>query len=830
MLYLDNHTTFDLWLKQRRRSLGLTRKELAERVGCSAITIVKIEAGERRPSRQIAELLADALNIPPGERDAFVEFARVGSRTPVAGNALLPVQDRVLSRPAPRQRPNNLPAQRTTFIGRREEVEAVVHLLRRPGTRLLTLNGPPGIGKTRLSLQASAEMLDDFANGVFFVPLAPASDPDLVLPTIAQALGVRDSGDQPLADALKSYLRARQMLLVLDNFEQVTAAAPVVGELLSAAPELKIMVTSREVLRLYGEQDFPVPPMAVPGTEQVNGNWTHYEALQLFSERASNAKYSFLMTSEDMRLATEICARLDGLPLAIELAAARVRDLSLGEMLAKIGDRLALLAHGPVDLPPRQRTLRGAISWSYDLLSESEQRVFRRMSIFVGGSTPEAAEKVIVGSEAEDGGSSGMLASLVAKNLLKRETDGEERYWMLETIRDYASEQLTGSGESDELRQRHAEYYMAFVEQAEVELQGRDQVAWLGRLDREYPNVRSALTWSQGQDGLRELGLRMAGALGKFWETRGYISEGRSMLAGVLSGMAEGEATPVAGKALSAAGRLALYPGDFQAARVSFEKSLAISRLLGNKPGIANALNNLGVVAQAQGENETARAAFAEALAIRRELGDKAGIANSLNSLGTLAVTMSDYASAVALTEEGLQIRRELGHKYGIMLSLANLGDARRLEGNYEAASELLEECLSMSQEAGNKPMIANALHTLGHVAQRCEDWARAAQFFSDSLKVYQELSEKPGIAECLAGLAELAAQKGEPERAARLFGAVDSILQDTGFHLSLLDRTEYERGIAAARAQISEEAWNSEWQHGSAMELEDVIAFALRR
>ncbi|HYO50950.1 MAG TPA: helix-turn-helix domain-containing protein, partial [Chloroflexia bacterium] len=357
MLYLDNHTTFDSWLKQRRRSLGLTRKELAERVGCSAITIVKIEAGERRPSRQIAELLADSLDIPPGERAAFVEFARVGSHAP-AGNTLLPVQDRVLSRPAPRQRPNNLPAQRTTFIGRREEVEAVVSFLQRPGTRLLTLNGPPGIGKTRLSLQASAEMLDDFANGVFFVPLAPVSDPDLVLPAIAQALGVRESGDQPLADALKSYLRARQMLLVLDNFEQVTAAAPVVGELLSAAPELKIIVTSREVLRLYGEQDVPVPPMAVPGAEQVNGNWTHYEALQLFSERASNAKYGFRMTSEDVRLATEICARLDGLPLAIELAAARVRDLSLGEMLTKIGDRLALLAQGPVDLPPRQRTLR----------------------------------------------------------------------------------------------------------------------------------------------------------------------------------------------------------------------------------------------------------------------------------------------------------------------------------------------------------------------------------------------------------------------------------------------------------------------------------------
>jgi predicted ATPase/transcriptional regulator with XRE-family HTH domain len=884
MLHINNHTTFHSWLKQRRRTLGLTRKELADRVGCSAITIVKIEAGERRPSRQIAELLADSLDIPPGEREAFVEFARVGSRALSARNALLPVPDEVLLRLA--QRPNNLPAQRTTFIGRREEVTAVVSLLRRPGTRLLTLNGPPGIGKTRLSLQVGAQMLDDFANGVFFVPLAPVSDPDLVPPAIAQALEVRDSGDQPLVDTLKSYLRARQMLLVLDNFEQVTAAAPVVGELLSAAPELKIMVTSREVLRLYGEQDFPVPPMAVPSTqEHVNGNWTQYEALQLFSERAGTAQYGFSMSAEEVRLAAQICAHLDGLPLAIELAAVRVRDLPLGEMLAKIGDKLALLAQGPVDLPPRQRTLRGAIGWSYDLLSESERTVFRHLSVFAGGCTSEAAHEAIAGQSNMQGSQAGMvpptavglratLLSLVVKNLLRLEgTNEAPRYVMLETVRDYAREMLAESGEASGLERWHVAYYLEMAERAAPELKGTQQAAWLAKLETEHDNLRaalaSALRWRDA-----ETALRFGTALWKFWLGRGYLSEGSRWLSLALSledgSSATGGNTLKLARvgAIKGAGNMAFSMDNYEGARELYEEglrlskevddklsmgqllnnlslveltasrydrvlalceeSLALKREIGDKEGIAATLGNLALMAQDRGNYAWAHSLQEESYAIRMELGDKRSIAIAMNGLGASTLALGDPSAARLLHEQGVLIGEELGDKFVAALSLINLGEVARYEGRYEEAASYNERAEAIDRELGHAQDLAIVLHNMAQIARHQGDSAKAIALLQESLGIRNESGNKRGIIECLAALGGAAADEGQYERAARLLGAADCLAKVTGFRLYPVDHAAYESGVERSRSHMGDAAFPRAWEQGGAMALEEAIALAL--
>ncbi|HEX9989416.1 MAG TPA: tetratricopeptide repeat protein [Chloroflexia bacterium] len=876
MLYLDNHTTFDAWLKQRRRALGLTRKELADRVGCSAITIVKIEAGERRPSRQIAELLADSLDIPPSERETFVEFARVGSRAP--RNALPPVPDGELLRLA--QRPNNLPAQRTTFIGRREEVTAVVSLLRRPGTRLLTLNGPPGIGKTRLSLQVSAEMLDDFANGVFFVPLAPVSDPDLVPPAIAQALGVRDSGDQPLVDTLKNYLRARQMLLVLDNFEQVTAAAPVVGELLSAASELKIVVTSREVLRLYGEQDFPVPPMSVPRTEEhVNGNWTQYEALQLFSERAGTAQYGFRMSGEEVRLAAQICAHLDGLPLAIELAAVRVRDLPLGEMLAKIGDKLALLAQGPVDLPPRQRTLRGAIGWSYDLLSESERTVFRHLSVFAGGCTLEAAHEAIAGqsgaSDSQDAdGLRATLISLVAKNLLRLEGSNEApRYVMLETVRDYAREMLAESGEAVALEGWHVAHYLDLAEKAAPELKGTQQAAWLAKLETEHDNLRAALA-SALRWGDAETALRFGSALWKFWLGRGYLSEGSRWLSLALSleydaGASSSDTLKLARVgAIKGAGNMAFSMDNYEGARVLYEEglrlskevddklsmgqllnnlslveltasrydrvlalceeSLALKREIGDKEGIAATLGNLALMAQDRGNYAWAHSLQEESYNIRLELGDKRSIAIAMNGLGASTLAMGDPAAARPLHEQAMLIAEELGDKFVMALALIDLGEVARYEGRYEEAASYNERAEAIDRELGHAQDLAIVLHNMAQIARHQGDSAKAIALLKESLTMRNESGNKRGIIECLAAIGGVAADEGRYDRAARLFGAADCLAKVTGFRLYPVDHAAYESSMELSRSHLGDAAFSRAWEQGGAMGLEEAIALAL--
>ncbi|MFL5804867.1 MAG: ATP-binding protein [Roseiflexaceae bacterium] len=544
---IDGELTFGDWLRRQRRALDLTRAELAARVSCSVSALRKFEVDELRPSRPLAEVLAGALHIAPEDRAAFVRFAR---DRPGADTTCLPVATVSPQHSVLRSTMRcTLPAQPTALIGREQELAAIHAILHRADLRLLTLTGPGRIGKTRLALQAAADMLNDFAHGAYFVNLAPISDPALVVATIAQTLGVTERGSRPLLETLKDELREQQVLLLLDNFEQVLAAAPQLAELLAACPKLKLLIISREVLHLYGEHEFGVPPLALPPTTDNRQPTTddpdslaraetigQYAAVRLFIERAQAARSDFAVTNASAPAVAEICYRLDGLPLAIELAAAHVKLFSPRALLARLDHRLALLTGGGRDRPARHQTIRGAIDWSYNLLDPAEQTLFARLGVFVGGCTLEAATAVCNATNDLPMDVTEGVASLVDKSLLrlKASADGEPRFLMLETIREYALERLEAGGELGMLRQRHAAFFVTLAEAADPALSGLQQRAWLDRLETGHPNLRAAVAWSLTNVG-SDMGLRLAVALGQFWARRGYLSEGRSWVTDALT-------------------------------------------------------------------------------------------------------------------------------------------------------------------------------------------------------------------------------------------------------------------------------------------------------
>lgn len=736
-------------------------------------------------------------------------------------------------------RSNNLPAQVTPFIGREREVEAARQQLQRPEVRLLTLTGPGGTGKTRLGLQLAADSLENFADGVFFVPLEPITEPALVASAIGQALNVHEVEGKPVLEVLKSYLRERQVLLLLDNFEQTLGAAPVVAQLLAAAPKLKILVTSRTVLHVYGEYDYPVPPLTLPHPKHVLPieRLTQYGAVRLFIERAQAAKADFGITNENAPAVAEICARLDGLPLAIELAAAQVRFLSPQAILARMERRLPLLTGGARNLPARQQTLRGAIAWSYDLLTESEKELFRRVAVFVGGCTPEAAEQVCGGDPSME--MVDELGPLVDQSLLKlAEANDALRFTMLETIREYAMEQLRESGQVEALRQRHAEYFLSFAQAAELQLKGVEQVAWLQRLEADHDNLRAALRWTM-EHGEGEWALRLAGALAQFWFMHSHFTEGRWWLGQSLElghrAEAAGELSPaywpLRGKALSEAGRMAVQQGDYVAARALHEESLLIWREAGDKSGVAASLNYLGNVAFFQGDLTAARTLHEESLAIRRELGDKRSITVSLNNLAGVARLQGDYAAARMLYEENLAIRRELGDKLGIANTLSNLGMVASFQGDYAAASSLLNLSLAMRRELGDKMGIANSLNNLSFLILRQGSVAAAHALYQESALLRLDIGDKRGLTYSLQGLTSLAAARGQWEHAARLAGATQALVTAINAPLEPEFQAEFDRALTAARAQLDEATFAEAWAKGRAMtleKLEDAIAYTL--
>jgi predicted ATPase/DNA-binding SARP family transcriptional activator len=745
--------------------------------------------------------------------------------------------------------PNNLPLPLTSFIGREDQIAEIEQWL--AASRLVTLTGSGGCGKTRLALEVATMVLEAYPEGAWFIELAPLADPALVPQTVATALGVRESPGHPLTETLEEYLRPRQVLLVLDNCEHLGGACARLAEaLLRSSPRLRILTTSREALAIPGEMAYRTPSLSLPlsvesGTLRVERptqaapsdlptlnpqppTLMQYEAVRLFMERATAARPAFRLTEANAPVVAEVCRRLDGLPLAIELAAARVKVLSVEQIAARMEDLFRLLTGGRRTALPHQQTLRATLDWSYALLSEPERTLLCRLSVFAGGWTLGAAEAVCAGESDDAWELLDLLTSLVDKSLVTYDDAGSEgRYRLLETVRQYARDRLLEAGEGPAVWQRHHDWCLALAKETEPKLYGPEPAEGLDRLEREHDNLRAALAWTVAQ-GQGEAGLRLGGALWQYWHVRGYWTEGRERLAELLALPGAAARTAARAWALQIAGELAYGQGEYGAARALFEESLAIKRELGDKQGITWSLCWLGIAARDQGDYGAARALLEESLAIFRELGQKGGIAWSLNSLGLLVHFQGDYGAARALLEENLAIVRGLGNKEGIAWSLLRLGEVADGQGEYGAARAFLEESLAISRELGDKGGIARSLGSLGRVAGDQGDYGAARALLEESLAIFRELGHKREIAMNLEGLAAVAVAEAQSERAVRLFGAAEGLREAIGAPLPPADRAEHNRSVAAARTALGEEAFAAAWAEGRALSLEAAISYAL--
>lgn len=680
------------------------------------------------------------------------------------------------------------PVPLTSFLARERERTEVGALLRQPGTRLLTLTGPGGAGKTRLALAVSGDLATGFRDGAAFVGLAPVRDPNLVLPTIAQALGIRESGAAALPDLART-LATRKLLLVLDNLEQVLGAAPLLADLLAACPGLTLLVTSRAPLRISGEQEYPVGPLAPPAPDaRTRERIAASPAVQLFVARAAAVDPRFVLTDDNAQAVAAICARLDGLPLAIELAAARSKVLAPVHLLPRLARQLPLLTGGPRDAPDRLRTMSDAIAWSYDLLDPEQQALFPRMAVFVGGFTLEAAELVAGPGDEKDRNDANpllLITTLVEHSLLRQDAPvgAEPRFNMLEPLREFAEDRLVASGDEALTRDRHAAYYLSFVDRARPHLIGPDQINWLQRVEVELPNLRRALAWLQDQHRIDEA-LHLLTALEWFWHRRGHYREARGYLRTLLA-ETDGAPTPTRARALVLESGLASWQGDFDQAKSVAE----------------------------------------QALRMWDALGDELGRADALRELGSIAIEHRDFARVDACLEESVALSRKHGDQWGVAWVFGYIGVGAYARGDYDRATACFLEGVERTRVLGDVYIMAQMLGDAGHVAMVQEQLADAARLYGEALALHQRLEAFWDIGWCLAGFAGMAATLHRAETAALLFGAATGLFKRGNSPMRPSVQQHYDRILAPVRSTLGPAGWEAMGQTGAELTSEQAIA-----